>query len=73
MILFSLFAIYNELGTLYIAYMKDGKSLLTVEFYHPEYERWEESVLSELYTLDELLKWLELNYSYHEIFHMEIP
>lgn len=71
MILFSLFGAAHELYGLYIGYMKDGKSLLTVEFYSTWSGEWEESVLSELYTLDELLKWLELNYSYHEIYHVD--
>lgn len=73
MILFSLFAIEHELHGLYIAYMKEGKSLLTIEFYNTWSGEWEESVLSGCYTFENLLNWLELNYPYHEIFHMEMP
>ena len=71
MILFSLYGIAPGTGTLYIAYMEEGKSLLTVEFYNTFSEEWEESLTSGLNTFESLLKWLELNYPYHEIYHVD--
>lgn len=73
MILFSLVGIAHEIVTLYIAYMEEGKSLLTIEFYNTWSGEWEESVTSRCYTFESLLKRLELNYQYHEIYHMEMP
>ena len=71
MILFSQMAIVHEIGTLYIAYMEERKPFLTVEFYYTDSEEWQESALSGRFTFESLLKWLELYYPYHEIYHVD--